>query len=137
MLVASMSQATSAKSAPVIASTMGYRAEMGSPHDAQRPRSTSHPSTGTLCHGLIAESHDGQRLSRTSDAARGHAHGDDVEERPDEQAEHAGDDDDEWDQWRHGTSLCETSVPSVLDPVPLGVLPSVGAVCPGRRIGSP
>ena len=50
---ASTHQQVSANSAPVPASTSGYRAEIGSPQSRHRPRSHSHPSTGTLSQGRI------------------------------------------------------------------------------------
>src|SRR5690606_27823836 len=68
---ASTHHVTPAKATPVIASTIGYRAEIRSPHEAHLPRSTIHPRTGTLCHGLMAVSQCGHLLTPSSDDPAG------------------------------------------------------------------
>ncbi len=62
---------TTANAMPVRASTIGYRAEIGALQFAHLPRRASHPTTGTLCHGLMTASQRGQRLSRISEIFAG------------------------------------------------------------------
>src|SRR4051794_3044049 len=69
---APLTTTTRAHSSAVPASTSGYRAEMRTPHDRQRPRSASHESTGTLSYGRMGVSHCGHREpGRDSDSPRG------------------------------------------------------------------
>jgi hypothetical protein len=60
------------KPRPCTASTMGYRAEIGSRQLAHRPRRNSHENTGMFCQGLIAAPQRGQREGGdTIDCSRG------------------------------------------------------------------
>ena len=51
---------TAPKIAPVAASTIGYRGEIAARQSRQRPRSTTHETTGTLSYGRIGWSQTGQ-----------------------------------------------------------------------------
>src|ERR1035437_3413393 len=63
---------TATKAAAVPASTRGYRAEMGAPHERHLPRRTSHDNMGTLSRGRMGVSHLGHALpGLTSDLPRG------------------------------------------------------------------
>src|SRR5215212_1093170 len=64
--------AVATNSPPVTISTSGYSAEIGLRHVRQRPRSTSHETTGTLSRPRIGSPHAGHAdLGATIDSHRG------------------------------------------------------------------
>jgi hypothetical protein len=65
-------RATPTNTAPVSASTNGYRALIAAPQLRQRPRRKSHETTGMLSYGLTGVPQDGHRdAGVTSDSPRG------------------------------------------------------------------